>query len=353
MSRLFNFYRIFIITITLFLVCIASHVNAADSDNFSLTIGKGKPAAAPSPAAVNETVTFNFAVSLFNSQNIRIEAVPAEVKNITYTVTSCSHGQITKNVPNMVISTDKKSATGSARHLYSSVISVANFSQTGEHSLTLSVTVIFNDNSTLSGSLTIKVDVVNATFTAYAKGPDKIVFLTGLLGAKIPATVMNDPANPAHDFIGHSFWKCEVDQSLLSSQSQKNLSGHKYGYYPQNPMPRSVSAIITRAGEVRNDDTHSSSASKSYQINVDNAKDVLNGTASLLNSSVLLYNILGQGADNCTAKCVSMCGTAGTDAPGGEGRYAIIINETDTIGIGTVFSFPNPYHHAIQLGSSQ
>jgi hypothetical protein len=114
-----------------------------------------------------------------------------------------------------------------------------------------------------------------------------------------------------------------------------------------------VSAIITRSGELRNDDAHSSSANKSYKIDIDNAKNVLNDTASLLNSSILLYNVFGVLADNCTAKCVSMCGTAGIDAPDGEGRYAIIINETDTVGIGTVFSFPNPYHHAIQLSSAQ
>jgi hypothetical protein len=68
MSRLLNFYRVFIIAIALLPVCIASSVNAADSDNFSLTVGKGKPDAAPNPAAVNEAVTFRFTVSLYDSQ---------------------------------------------------------------------------------------------------------------------------------------------------------------------------------------------------------------------------------------------------------------------------------------------
>jgi hypothetical protein len=127
MFQLLNFYRVFIITIAILWVCIVGHVSAEDSDNFSLTVGKGKPDATPNPAAVNESVTFRFTVSLFDSQNKRLEEVPAEVKTITYTITSSTHGLIISTNPNMILSPDKKSATGTARHLYSNITSATSF----------------------------------------------------------------------------------------------------------------------------------------------------------------------------------------------------------------------------------
>ncbi|MDR1479076.1 MAG: hypothetical protein LBJ00_09050 [Planctomycetaceae bacterium] len=360
MSQLVNLYRVFVIAIAMFSVCFSSYVNAAYRDNFNLIVGKGKPEAYPNPAAVNEKVNFNFTVSLF-SQNKRIEEVPAEVKTIEYTVTGCEHRLIVSVNPDiMVVSSDKKSAAVTMRYLLSNIISSAKFPQAGNHSLKLSVTITFVDGSVLSGSCSINMKVVVvATLTVYAKSPDKIIFLEdillGIAIPKVPVTVMNDPKNPNHDFIGHSFWKCEVDQSLLSSQTHKDLSGHAYGYYPKKPMPSNLTALVTRPGELRNDDGHKFSASKSYPVTVDNAETVLDETKDILDPFPLVpfYNLLGKLADNCTAKCVSMCGVAGINAPDGKGRFGIIVNEEDSLGIGTVFKFPNPYHHAIQLRSAR
>jgi len=122
------------------------------------------------------------------------------------------------------------------QRVYSSVRSVVNFSQTGEHSLTLSVTVIFNDNSTLSSSQSINVDVVDATLTVYAdppKNPSKVLFFPDAVGYT------------GFD-IGHSFWKVEIDSGLVVGTNPQvsvidsgsnvsvniNVRGKKFGFYP-------------------------------------------------------------------------------------------------------------------------
>jgi hypothetical protein len=98
-------YQNTICTIFLGLFYFSGMLIAADSDNFSLTVTAGKPAATPNPATINKSVTFSFGVSLYDSQGKRIEEIPAEVKQITYTVNSAV-GTITTVVPNMAISTD-------------------------------------------------------------------------------------------------------------------------------------------------------------------------------------------------------------------------------------------------------
>jgi hypothetical protein len=167
-------YQGTICTIFLGLFYFSGMLNAADKDNFSLTVSAGKPAVTPNIASVNEYVTFIFVVSLYDSQGKRIEEIPAEVKQITYTINS-TVGTITNVVPNMAISTDKHSASKTVAQLYSGVSATAQFSQTGNHSLGLTVTVIFNDDSYLQMSYSIFINVVDATLTVYAKAPDKIV----------------------------------------------------------------------------------------------------------------------------------------------------------------------------------
>jgi hypothetical protein len=336
----------------------AEHGVAAISDNYTLTVDVGKPPVTPNVATVKEKVTFNFSVSLYDKTNRRYieETPPDDVKSIKYSVSTCSCGELLETSPAMVmVQNSVTSAATTQNWLYSSVSAQARFADSKKHSVTLTVEVVFTDDSSLSASKKIEVNVYEATFTVYAKSPDKIVFLHDpLTWRRIPHTVMNDPTNPNHDFIGHSFWKCEVEQSLLSSQQHKNMSGTAYGYYPRNGVP-ALAPTTTVLGELRSD-TGNSSASKSYAITVSKAKAVLDETAELLNPpwyAPLWYNLIAAGADNCTAKAVSMCGTAGVNAPDGKGIYGIIRNETDTFGIFLPFSFPNPYHHAIQLGNAQ
>jgi hypothetical protein len=216
------------------------------SDEYTVRIKSGQPAVLPSVAKVNEEVQFNFSVNLCDKNDKQVEEIPEdEISSINYMLTSYkltssspphsiydSFGAIERCHPNLTIASHKKSASKTVQEFYQKVSATTQYPTTGEYKLSLFVTIKFSDNSTCFDIHDINVKVADAILTVYAKGPDKIVFLTGPLGAKIPATVMIDPANPAHDFIGHSFWKCEVDQSLLSSQSQKNLSGHKMVIIP-------------------------------------------------------------------------------------------------------------------------
>jgi hypothetical protein len=349
MSRLFNFYRVFIITITLFLVCIASRVNAADSDNFTLTLSAGTPTVAPNPAAVHETATFRFTVTLHgNGQHV--EEVPPGIKEIQYTV-NCADGIITANNPDMLISADKHSASKTVKQLYSSVSSSTQFPQTGDFSLSLSVTVIFMDNSFLFFSQSLFVKVVSATLTVYAKKPNKIVTLYGPLGKPIPHCVNTGDGG----VVGHSFWKCEVGNLNLGfSVEEKMISGHKYGFYPNEDIPEGLKVLKNLSGILSNDDTHESSASKSYSINIGNAHNVLGKTIDLLKSKSLKYNLINQTAHNCTGQCVNISNNvAGCKAPEGKGLMGVVQAENDKNGIFYPFVFANPYHHTIQIQSAK
>ncbi|MDR0610643.1 MAG: hypothetical protein LBG58_11070 [Planctomycetaceae bacterium] len=354
MSQLLNFYRVFIIAITILSVCIASHVNAADSDNFSLTVDEGKPAANPDPAAVNEAVTFRFTVSLFDSQGKRLEEVPAEVKTIQYTITSCNHGLIISTSPNMSLSSDKKSATGTARHLYSSITSNTKFSQTGNHSLTLSVTVIFNDDSTLSSSHSINVDVVDATFSVYACPPP--------LRKKTIIGVRH-----FYGEVGHSFWKIAIDTNLLLPDENLDLpnhpnikiANHAEGFYPQAGMKNHLIDYVTPVnGTVGLDDGHAWYSSISSQITPSNAK---NAIAKVVAVNSNQYSVITIGGKNCTSQSSVIAGVAGCNPPNGNGLvhyHAFRISPTDPTdpsdpnglyGPGIKWRCANPYTHAVQI----
>jgi hypothetical protein len=350
MSRLYNFYRAFIIAIAILPVCLASHVNAADSDNFSLTVGKGEPEVAPNPAAVNEAVTFRFTVSLFDSQGKRLEEVPTEVKTIQYTITSCNHGLIISTSPNMPISPDKKSATGTARHLYSSITSNTKFSQTGNHSLTLTVTVIFNDDSTLSSSHSINVNVVDATFTIYA----------------CPPSVRKKIALVRHFYgdVGHSFWKIAIDSNVLLPNENPDLpsfpgnkiANHNVGFYPAPGMKTHLIDYVTPVdGIVRPDDSHTWYSSKSYSITPSNAKTAIAKVVAVNSDK---YSVIVAGGKNCTSQSSVIAGVAGCNPPNGNGLvwyHAINIIPDDPgspngiYGPGVPWTCPNPYTHAVKI----
>jgi hypothetical protein len=353
MSRLFNFYQVFIIAIAVLLVCIASHVNAADSDNFSLTVGKGKPDATPNPAAVNEEVTFRFTVSLFDSQNKRLEEIPAEIKTITYTVTSCAHGLIISTSPNLSLSSDKKSATGTARHLYSSITSTTRYSQVGHHSLSLNVTVIFNDDSTLSASLSIDVNVIDATFTIYA----------------CPPPVRKKIAGIRHFYgeVGHSFWKIAIDTNALLPNENPDLpsflgnkiANHKVGFYPVPGMKTHLINYLTPVdGMVGPDDSHSWYSSKGYSVLPSKAK---NAIAKVVAVNSNKYSVIVAGGQNCTSQSSVIAGVAGCNPPSGNGViwfHAIRITPDDPsdpdnphgiYGPGILWKCPNPYTHAVKI----
>ncbi|MDR0605093.1 MAG: hypothetical protein LBG80_12395, partial [Bacteroidales bacterium] len=335
-------------------LCLANHVNATDSDNFSLTVGKGKPDATPNPAAVNETVTFRFTVSLFDSQGKRLEEVPAEVKQITYSV-NCTVGTITNVNPNMVISTDKHSASKTIKHLYSGVSATAQFPQTGNLSLGLTVTITFNDDSYLQMSHSIFVNVVDATLTVYAdppQNPSKVLFFPNAVGYT------------GFD-IGHSFWKVEIDSglavgtnpqvSVIDSASNAvvntNVRGKKFGFYPDGGI-KALLALQVYDGEIRGDESHPYQVSKSYSININKAIEVVNKIVSLV-SQPGQYHVLNIGGHNCTGQCVNISNnTAGCNAPNGIGMAAWRPNANIILGIIDFKSFPNPYHHAEQLLSA-
>ncbi|MDR2407830.1 MAG: hypothetical protein LBE13_06940 [Bacteroidales bacterium] len=343
MSRLFNFYQVFIIAIAVLLVCIASHVNATDSDNFSLTVDKGKPDASPNPAAVNEAVTFRFVVSLYDSQGKRIEEVPTEVKQITYTV-NCDVGTITNVVPNMVISTDKHSASKTVRQLYSGVSATAQFPQAGNYSLGLTVTVMFNDNSTpLQKSYSIFINVVDATCTVFANRPP----------TKILYSALGVPIRHCISTPGHSFWKIEYSAppgTLTSNET--SVVGKPYGHYPKNTLSSGKNVINVVDGKIRDDSSHSYEESASFSITPANAKNALAETFRLCNDNGLKYHLINTFAKNCTGQCVRVSNSfAHANSPTGVGTIGWVDNANDAEGTYDPVPFSNPYHHAEQLKS--
>jgi hypothetical protein len=334
------------------LFCVAS-INAAQNDNLQLEIGAGKPAASPNVAFPNEETVFNFKVWVIDSVT-RKEVTPLNIKECIYKL-ECPSGTITKTEPTMTIATDKHSATLTDAMLYYNIKQTAKCPSKGKLKSTLNVQIVFNDNSSLSKSFSIEIDVVEATVTVYAKKPNNVVERTNNALGKIVAYY--DLSNNNTDILGHSFWKCSIDESNLTlSVEEKNIfqeiAGKKFGFYPKNDTinTNDVKAIVPTEGKIVNDDAHSFSASIAYSITVDNAKKVINKTNVLLKSPYLAYNVLIVFGENCTSQCVKMCNDdTGVTSPNGEG-YIGVIRDGGKINV-CPYTVPNPYHHANQIES--
>ncbi|MDR1485473.1 MAG: hypothetical protein LBT09_11700, partial [Planctomycetaceae bacterium] len=209
------------------LSCVAC-INAAQNDNLQLEIGAGKPAASPNIAVPNEETVLNFNVWVIDSVT-RKEVTPLNIKHCIYKL-ECPIGTITKTEPTMTIAADKHSATLTSAILYADIKQTTKCLTKGKLKSTLNVKIVFNDNSSLTKSFSIEIDVVDATVTVYAKKPDKVVPRTNVKGKTIMCYVLNDPTNPLHDSVGHSFWSCQIDKlNTTYTDGQKNLSGKKYG----------------------------------------------------------------------------------------------------------------------------
>ncbi|MDR0611030.1 MAG: hypothetical protein LBG58_13040, partial [Planctomycetaceae bacterium] len=281
----------------------------------------------------------------------RLEEVPAEVKQITYSV-NCTVGTITNVNPNMVISTDKHSASKTIKQLYSAVSAIAQFPQTGNLSLGLTVTVIFNDDSYLQKSYSIFINVVSATLTVYADPPKNPVRMVHIDPNAICVTG-ND--------IGHSFWKVEVEKksqwgtdkkiTLIDDngtpQAPQDVASCPYGFYPFG-WNKMVLALIVYNGVIGDDSPHSVGASKSYSITITKAKAVIDETIDLATGHN--YHLQNVGGKNCTKQCVHISNDiAGCNAPSGIGMVGWRPTANTVVAAPSFIWFANPYHHTKQL----
>lgn len=351
-----RYWVIFLFTIfSLVHFSLTGQCTAAVVDRYRLEVSTGKPAASPNPAAIDESVAFSFIVALFDEQGNQIEEVPAEVKSIAYNV-SCATGSIKQNQPVMNISGDKHSASRTQRLLYASVSSTASFPTVGKHTLTLSVTVTFDNGSSIKMPCAIPVDVVTATLTVYADPPKNPVPMAHILPNAIAVT---------GDDIGHSFWKIEVEKknewgtdrkiNLLDANGvpgppSQDVVGCPYGFYPVG-WDKMTLALLAYDGTI-GDDSRSghldNAASKSYSITIEKAKAVVDETVNLVSGHK--YHLHNIGGKNCTKQCVHISNdVAGCNAPNGIGMIGWRPNENVILASPSFFPFANPYHHAIQL----
>jgi hypothetical protein len=327
----------------------AANINAAQNDKLQLEIGVGKPAASPNVAVINEELVINFKVWVIDTET-RKEVMPLNIKQCVYKL-ECPSGVITKVEPTMTIATDKHSATLTDTKLHPDIKQSAKCATKGKLKSTLNVKIIFNDNSFLSKNYAIEIDITDATVTVYAKKPDKIVMMKNNTGKFVPCYVMNDPGNPLHDPVGHSFWRTQVDENIPTySVTEKDISGEKYGFYPKNPLATILDLIFPVQGEIKNDNTHEYDASKSYSVTVENAKNVISKTDEKKKDNNLKYQIICILGENCTSVSVDMCNKeGGGTSPDGKGEIGVVIDEHSTLSPVFLQSIPNPYHHAVQL----
>jgi hypothetical protein len=322
-----------------------ANINAAQNENLQLEIGAGKPAISPNVAVIDEEVAVNFKVWVIDTVT-RKEVTPLNVKQYNYKL-ECPSGTITKTVPTMTIATDKHSATLTDTKLLPDIKQSAKFTTKGKLKSTLNVEIVFNDNSSLSKSYSIEVEIVDATVTVYAQKPDKVVERPDDTGKMVLYYVlMKDAIHQYDDPVGHSFWRCFVDDNISLTSAQKALSGKKFGLYPQHPTGNDKDV----PGIIKDDDSHSYAASRTFSITVDNAKKLIDKTISTKNLPNLQYNIIAKSADNCTSLSVKMCNDAGGSSPDGKGVIGAILYESVP---GSIMlppsSVPNPYHHVIQI----
>jgi hypothetical protein len=333
----------------------AASINAAQSDNITLEISASKPATSPNVAVVSELTTFNFKVTVYNTTTRAIEAKPPNVKEYIYSF-SCPNGTINSAPPTATISTDKHSASLRSATLLPNAPLSATCTTKGKFMATLNVQMIFNDNSSLSDSFSIELDIVDATVTVYAKKPDKVVTI------RDPKTnedihyyiKMRDILTPYGDYIGHSFWRCLIDESIsnILQEKEKNISGKKFGLYPRNGLDINIVKADDKVPGtvIQEKDNHVYSASKSYSITVDKAKKLITKTIELNESTTLEYNIAANnGVNNCTSLSVKMCNDAGGASPEGKGRVGFRIYRSTGNILTFPNSIPNPYSHATQL----
>jgi hypothetical protein len=351
-----NFLRIFdwkqlinvVFALQIFFVV---NVNAAQNAYLQLEIGAGKPIASPNIAVVKEKTDINFKVWITDTVTKK-EVMPLNVKQCIYKFTS-PEGLIDKTAPvTNAISSDKHSAELNVANFIADVKVTASRLTKGKLAVTLEAKVIFNDNSSLTKSYTINIDVVEATVTVYAKKPDMVIERQDNNGNKVSLYICNDNSgNPYPDSIGHSFWQCSIDETNSTYTSeQKNLSGKKFGLYPKNNQLKIFNLFSDVAGQILSDDSHLYSAGRTYHITVDKAKKLIDKTISQKKLATLKYNLIAQSADNCTSLCVKMCNDAGGVSPDGKGLIGILRDENVT-GCRSISDqpIPNPYHHAVQI----
>jgi hypothetical protein len=325
-----------------------AHINAAQKDNLQLEIGAGKPAVSPNIAVVNEEVAVNFKVWVIDTVTKK-EVTPLNVKQYKYKL-ECPSGTIIDTVPTMTITTDEHAAILTDTKLHPDIKQFAEFATKGKFKSTLNVGIVFNDNSSLSKSFSIEIEITDATVTVYAKKPDKVVPRKNSQGKSIMCYVWKD--DPDYDFAGHSFWSCQIDtRSPSYTDDEKDLSGEKYGLYPKDLTLLNLLSVIP--GEIKFDYGHEYSASKTYSITIEKAKNLINKTIEKKKLATIKYCFLNNLADNCTSLSVKMCNVeAGCSSPDGIGRIGFVTSETAPLLFGIDISVCNPYSHAVQLESS-
>jgi len=334
-------------------------VHADDMANkYALAVMGGKIPASPNPAVVREKVTFNFALALYNEADGRVEMKPAELKSVYYEIKSeeaileVTQGFIVQDSDTQLIPGNRRKATKNTEEdvaLLSNVVVASSFSTVGRHYMRLAVTVTFKDDSTLEEEHEIGVNVVTANLTVYAA----------------PPTRESQWRYRGVDYMyiggdyGHSFWSVSVDPDAGNLGAVASLNGAKCGFYPRDgksmvtvlePMFRGFAV----PGSIGNDETHSYSAARSYEITFQKAKATLEKVAEQAASNNLRYNFIAKAnAENCTMKCNTVANTyAGVGAPTGEGKVAWKL--TDATSMRTIaITIPNPYHHAKQLAENQ
>ncbi|MDR1925681.1 MAG: hypothetical protein LBQ66_15030 [Planctomycetaceae bacterium] len=324
-------------------------IYAAQNDNLRLEVLASKPAALPNIGVVSELITFNFDVRLRNTTTDQIELTPKNVKEFIY-VFSCPDG-IIDSVPRAAtatLSADKQTANIKSKLLLQNLYLSAARKSKGKLTTTLNVKMIFNDNSSLSNSFAITVDIVDAAITVYAKQPDRVLIIKNGKDENLTCFLLDDPANPNHDAVGHSFWRCRINpQNTAFTIADINVASNNYGFSPIESIA-GIRVLMTVRGRLLFDNNHPYSASKTYALTVEQAKKIIQNTRNLYNSRDLKYNILSEkGGENCTRTSVKICNeVTGGNSPQGEGKFSVIID-------GKNYTYPkpvpNPYHHTTQI----
>ncbi|MDR2704191.1 MAG: hypothetical protein LBC02_00275 [Planctomycetaceae bacterium] len=171
--------------------------------------------------------------------------------------------------------------------------------------------------------------------------------------------------------VGHSFWKVDIEENAswgtdklvtidevteVGSPPQEVtiarnyvVSGNRFGFYP-NKSPKVILALLPYKGKLLCDTNHHYVVKKTYSIDVNKAKDVINKTVQLSNNPGTYHIENIPFTKNCTGQCVYISNdVAGCNAPDGESVVGWRPNIQIPLSAVIYKSYPNPYHHAFQL----
>lgn len=347
------------------LIIVFSHDNLIGAttqtlNGFTLEIQNGVPSQNLDSISINSPTTIAFLIILTNSQDQRVEKLPASIESVQYAYwveeqTATSGGTMLSSVvPNTYNKISSLVFTKSSQtHIDTFARGGMMFSKAGHYFIRFQVQISFknlSDKLIADNYVDINVDNV-PLLTIYVAQPTKTY-------GEIDTTTGKplDPICYVGGDYGHSFWRVSVNPDAVNIQNDpQNLINTKLGFYPKNG--KSMTSVLQPMfgggavpGKVSTDDTHYYTQVRDFGISIAKAEEILNKCDEQMKDTNLKYNFLGKaGADNCTQKCNWIARTiGGVNAPGGRGPVRWKLS-TVTGAASISATIPNPYHHGEQL----